>query len=96
MGQRGRISFPPDGRLLELLDARREELIRATGQPISRAALIRMLLRQALGESAHATALAEANFKLGPAIRAALGKIAHEMQDRIQELVEESLAAAED
>lgn len=91
MGQRGRISFPPDGKLLELLDAQRERIISQTGETLSRSALIRMLLRQALGQSAVEAALTEAHFKLAPAIRRALGRIGHEMQDRIVELVEEEL-----
>lgn len=95
MGQRGRISFPPDGRLVELLDARREAMITATGEDLSRSALIRMLLRQALGEPALQAALTEAHFRLGPAIRRALGKLAQEMpqlmQSRLAELVDEEL-----
>lgn len=91
MGQRGRISFSPDGKLLELLDARRERMISETGVNLSRSALIRMMLRQSLGESAHEVALMEAHFRLADVIRQAIGKLSHEMQDRIVELVEEEL-----
>jgi hypothetical protein len=94
MGQRGRISFPPDGKLVERLDERRARIIAETGESLSRSALIRVMLRTSLGDSAFEALTAEAHFRLGPALRRALGRLARETQERLGELVEEELRGA--
>ena len=94
MGQKpSRLTLRPDGRLVEKLDEARSRIAQETGESITRAAFMRQLLRQGLGDTAQQAALAEAHFRLAGALKRALIKLGGEMQERLVEIVEDELKA---